>query len=149
MAIASYPSLAEFESLGVPLAASESALRAVGEVPEFLPILQSVRGTRASMLSALGAYNRSPEGHQPLTFADALWGRLVVETSNLASKCGFHLAPLADLVNHSNEPNVEYSCTPKTGKVELLAKRDIAPGEELTATSHVEKHVFIRDPACT
>ena len=131
-AIASYPSLAEFESLGVPLAASESALHVLDQTPEFAPIVASVRSTRASMLSALGVYNNS-ESLKHLKFADVLWGRLVVETSNFQSNCGLHLAPVADLVNHSSTPNVEYSCNQSTGEVSLTASRDISTGEELTA----------------
>ena len=101
------------------------------------------------MLSALGAYNRSLGfGRQPLKFADVLWGRLVVETSTFESpRCGLQLAPVADLVNHSSQPNVEYSCDEGTGQVELAAGRDIATGEELTAAWHKQKlrELFLQD----
>ena len=139
LATAAFPSLADFESKGIPLAASEPALRILGDLHEFLPMVNSVRATRASMLSALGAYNNNLDRHHPLTFADALWGRLVVDTSNFDTNCGLHVAPVANLVNHSTEPNVEYSCGRGMGDVQLAATRDIAAGEELTAACHADQ----------
>ena len=49
----------------------------------------------------------SAEPHPALSFSEALWGRLVVETYAFANTaCGLHLAPLASWVNHSLQPNV-------------------------------------------
>lgn len=53
--------------------------------------------------SSLNENQGNSESH--LSFADALWGRLVAESS-MESSCGLHVAPVADWVNHSRTPNV-------------------------------------------
>ena len=52
--------------------------------------------------SSLDENQGNSESH--LSFADALWGRLVAESS--MESCGLHVAPVADWVNHSRTPNV-------------------------------------------
>ncbi|CAJ1396080.1 unnamed protein product [Effrenium voratum] len=129
-AIEAYPSLKELEALGVPLVASEKALALLAQAPEFQPMAAKIRQSRGEMLAAVGAYNRA-KVHPHLTFADALWGRAVVETSNFGN-CGWQLAPVADWVNHS-AANVQVSCD-TDGNVKVIAEKDIPSGGELTAS---------------
>eukprot|EP00434_Breviolum_minutum_P030691 symbB.v1.2.027141.t1/scaffold2764.1/size72906/8 len=127
-AMSTFPSFSDFESLGMPLAASEKALTVLSQIPELQTFVHFIRHTRGTMLSAVDFYNRNSESH--LSFADALWGRLVAESS-VESSCGLHVAPVADWVNHSRTPNVSYHCD--DGNVTLSALQSISPGHELQA----------------
>jgi len=127
-AMSTFPSFSDFESLGMPLAASEKALTVLSQIPELQTFVHFIRHTRGTMLSAVDFYNRNSESH--LSFADALWGRLVAESS-MESSCGLHVAPVADWVNHSRTPNVSYHCD--DGNVTLSALQSISPGHELQA----------------
>ncbi|CAK9064668.1 unnamed protein product [Durusdinium trenchii] len=148
-ALAAYPSFSEFEALGMPLAASERALAVLNQVPDFQALATSVRQTRGAMLSALESYNR--HSTTQLNFADALWGRLVVDSGLGDVRCGPHVAPVLDWVNHSTKPNVRYEC--HDGRVTLQALRRIRTGEELQASynqlgpmANFARYGIIEDP---
>eukprot|EP00435_Cladocopium_sp_Y103_P026090 s3452_g6.t1 len=133
-ALETFPEFSDFEALGVPLAASEKALATLSQVPEFQSLMPFIQQTRGTMLFAVDVYNRSAEPHPALSFSDALWGRLVVETYAFANTpCGLHLAPLASWVNHSLQPNVSYNCDAH-GQVTVSALKPLAPHSELQAT---------------
>eukprot|EP00913_Durusdinium_trenchii_P029446 g27599.t4 len=99
-ALAAYPSFSEFEALGMPLAASERALAVLNQVPDFQALATSVRQTRGAMLSALESYNR--HSTTQLNFADALWGRLVVDSGLGDVRLELSIQPLTQIPGVSN-----------------------------------------------
>ncbi|CAJ1383914.1 unnamed protein product, partial [Effrenium voratum] len=132
----SLPTMQEAREAAIPLAAKEEELQPLQGLPRLAQLPQSVSAQRLSLVKDLEHYNhevaKSGE-HAALTFEEALWGAMMVRTRGFS--CGEDVsvvAPVADLVNHSHQPNARWTCdSGKNAKLSLIAKEDIKPGEEL------------------
>lgn len=134
-AIANYPKLSHFESIGLPLAAPEKDLQLLDGLPVLSHIPYWVRQTRGQLAQAFAWYNENREGHPQLKWEDVLWGRIILSAYSFGTdsdECGTHLSPVADLIDHSMNNNAHFDCNESKHNIEIVADRPIEPGEELT-----------------
>lgn len=138
MYVHNLPTLEEYRSLGMPLAAADEDLRRIRGLPRVGQISEDVMQSRKSLASALINYNAARGVHRKLDWDDALWG--LSSAASRAFLCrGLTLAPgPSDLLNHSVEPNVEFHCSADhsgiPGDLVFSAKRHIKAGDELTVS---------------
>lgn len=138
-ALNAYPTLDQYQSRGIPLTAPEEDLSRVSELPTIGSAGRWASKTRGRLAIAQAMYNgaihKAPaDGHEPMGWEDALWGRVLASTGSFGVQgmCGDgQVAPLADLVNHSDNFNATFECT-DAGDLKINAVRDIQPGEEVT-----------------
>lgn len=137
-AINAYPTLDDYTSRGVPLAASDEDLNHLADVPFIGKRARWASGAHQRLARAQEIYNsavrrRPADGHEVLNWEDALWGRTLASTGSFGARgmCGGGMvAPIADLINHSDNFNAYFNCD--HGELKILSTRDIQPGEEVT-----------------
>jgi len=132
--IRSLPTLSEYVSSGLPMAALSSDL----DTLEKLPILGETmapwaKNEKKDVLDTIARYNAERGERPKLSEEDALWGRAVSQTRGFLGWDLPTLLPVGDFLNSGRkQSNVGLEYDADSGDVVFIAKRDLHAGEELT-----------------
>lgn len=129
--IKSLPSYDEYREAGMPLAAPESDLKRLKNLPIVSEIEAGIRRRLDEVQKWLPTYNAQRGSRPEMQLNDAVWGRILVASRSFACN-GNIVAPVVDFMNNAGEHgNIDYSCS-KGGDLEFTASDHIARGDELS-----------------